>query len=101
LTDYGGYVDSYSQAFNVTSRTSGFVPAANNVRNFRLSEYDFYVQDQWKISRRLTATLGLRWNLPSPTDERDALALLPVVKNNGLVQTLLSNATLDFAGNAV
>jgi hypothetical protein len=101
LTDYGGYIDSYGQLFNVTSRTSGFVPGAHNQRHFRTSEYDFYAQDQWKVSRRLTATLGLRWNLPTPADERDGLALLPRIQNNNVVNTLLSNATLDFAGNAV
>ena len=82
LATLGGYIDNYAQLFNVTSRTSGFVPGANNTRNFRLSEYDLYVQDQWKVSRRLTLTLGLRYDMPSPADERDALALLPVLKNN-------------------
>jgi Carboxypeptidase regulatory-like domain len=101
LATYGGYIDSYAQTFNVTSRTSGFVPGANNLRHFLLSEYDFYGQDQWKVSRRLTLTLGMRWDLPTPADERDSLALLPVVQNNNIVQTLLSNATLNFAGRSV
>jgi hypothetical protein len=97
LASLGGYVDSYGQVFNVTSRTSGYVPGAGFVRNFLFNQYDLYVQDQWKLSRRLTLTLGLRYNMPGVVDERDSLALLPVLKG-GVAQTLLSNASLDFAG---
>jgi hypothetical protein len=101
LATLGGYVDSNSQTFNVTSRTSGYQPGAGNVRNFRVSEYDLYVQDNWKILPRLALNVGLRWDLPGVTDEQDSLELLPVVQNNNLVQTLLSNATLNFAGGSV
>src|SRR5262249_40187002 len=58
-------------------------------------------QDQWRIMPRLTATLGLRYELRGVPDERDALALTPVIVNNDPVKTLLSNSTLDFAGSAV
>ena len=40
----------------------------------------------------------MRWDLPGVADERDSLELLPVIQNNDPVQTLLSNATLNFAG---
>ena len=100
LASLGGFVDGYSQTFNVTSRTSGFVPGAPFVRHFRLGDYDFYVQDKWKRQPRLTLTLGLRYQLPGVLDERDSLELLPVMQGSA-VQTLLSNATLDFAGNSV
>lgn len=99
LATLGGYVDSSAQTFNITSRTSGFVPGAGNVRNFNIAETDFYIQDNWKVLPRLTATLGLRYQLPTYADERDALELLPVIQGNP-VSTLLSNATLDFAGGA-
>ncbi len=101
LATLGGYIDSYSQTFNVTSPTSGYVNGAGNVRNFRLSEFDLYIQDNWKILPHLTATLGLRWNLPGVADEANSLELLPIVQNNNPVRTLLSNATLDFAGASV
>ena len=100
LASLGGFVDSYAQSFNVTSRTSGFVPGASATRNLKLGEYDFYVQDNWKIAQRLTATIGMRWTIPSVADERDSIALLPTLKNGDPVATLLSNATLDFAGGS-
>ncbi len=100
LASLGGYIDSYSQTLNVTSRTSGFVDGAPYLRHLRLNDYDLYVQDKWKLSPRLTLTLGLRWQLPGVADERDSLELLPVIKGS-LVQTLMSDATFDFAGKSV
>ena len=98
LATLGGYIDGYSQTFNVTSQKSGYVPGAADTRNFKLSEYDVYVQDNWKVFPRLMLTLGLRYDLPGVADEANSLALLPVVQSNNPVQTLLSNATLNFAG---
>src|SRR5204863_8839000 len=43
--------------------------------------------------------LGVRYDYWDRVDERDGLALLPVV-NGSFIQTLLSNATIDFAGKA-
>jgi hypothetical protein len=100
LATLGGFVDQYSQTLNVTSRTSGFVPGAAYLRHFRIGDYDLYIQDKWRISPRLTATLGLKWQLPGVLDERDSLELLPVIQGS-VVSTLLSNATLDFAGKSV
>ncbi|HLK61986.1 MAG TPA: carboxypeptidase regulatory-like domain-containing protein [Bryobacteraceae bacterium] len=100
LASLGGYVDGYSQTLNVTSRTSGFVPQAPFVRHFRLNDYDMYVQDKWKIAPRLTVNIGLKWQLPGVADERDSLELLPVLQGSA-VNTLLSDATLNFAGGSV
>jgi hypothetical protein len=100
LATLGGYVDGYSQTLNVNSRTSGYVPGAPFVRHFLIGDYDLYAQDKWRVSQRLTVTLGLKWQLPGVLDERDSLELLPVYQGTA-VQTLLSNATLDFAGKSV
>lgn len=102
LATLAGYMTSYSQTYNVSSRTSGFVNNYTNLRHDKFDNYAFYAQDAWKISRRLTLNLGARWDYYTPVDERDALALLPVLENNNVIQTLLDpNAKLDFAGSAV
>lgn len=95
----GGFLTSGVQRFNVTSRTSGYVPLAELRRFFELQNLAFYVNDTWRVNRRLTVTAGLRWEFYTPVTERDSLALLPVLQNNNPIQTLLSPAgTLDFAG---
>jgi carboxypeptidase family protein/TonB-dependent receptor-like protein len=49
---------SFSQAFG------------NPALNTRINDYDFYVQDQWRATSKLTANLGLRYeysHLPQPS----------------------------------
>src|SRR5437899_2859304 len=78
-------------------------PASSSAHTFSLGLYSitrktsFYRKAAIPI---LTVTLGLRYDYYGVVDERDGLALLPVVQNNNPIQTLLSNATLDFAGSA-
>jgi hypothetical protein len=100
LATLGGFVEGYDQAFNITSRGSGYVPGAPYLRNLRFGDYPVYVQDKWRIARRLTLTLGLRWEIPGVADERDSLALMPLLKGS-LRDTLLSDATLDWVGSSV
>ncbi len=99
LATLGGYVDGYSQTFNVTSRSSGFVANAPFIRHFLDNSYSFYGQDKWKLLPNLTVTLGLRYQLPGVVDEADSLELAPVLQGTA-EQTLLSNATLNFAGSS-
>ena len=99
LATLGGYVDGYSQTFNVTSRSSGFVANSPFIRHFIDNSYSFYAQDKWKLLPNLTVTLGLRYQLPGVVDEADSLELSPVLQGTA-EQTLLSNATLNFAGSS-
>jgi hypothetical protein len=101
LATLGGYLDGDAQTLNVTSRTSGFVAGAPFLRHFRTGDYAFYVSDKWRVSPRLTVTAGLRYTIPGVVDERDGLEIGPVIQNGSLVQTLLSNAKLDFVGESV
>jgi outer membrane receptor protein involved in Fe transport len=101
LASLGGYVTSYNQLFNVTSRDSGYIPGAGSRQNLRLTSYAFYAQDTWRVKPRLSLNLGLRWEPYLPVDERDALALMPVLTGGNALTTIQSNATLDFAGSAV
>ncbi|MEO8370729.1 MAG: hypothetical protein ABI806_16210, partial [Candidatus Solibacter sp.] len=100
LATLGGYVDGYSQTFNVTNSKSGFVTNSPFLRHFITNDYSFYVQDKWKVMPRLTLTLGVRYMRPGVVDERDSLEISPVQRGTAQ-DTLLSNATLDFTGKSV
>jgi hypothetical protein len=99
LASAAGVLSSITQTFNATSQTSGYVSGAPNNRNYRENNWSLYLGDHWKVTRRLTFNYGVRWEYYSPVDEKDGLVLLPVVAAGQTVQqTLLGNATVDFAG---
>jgi hypothetical protein len=101
LATLGGWTEGIFQIFNVTSRNSGFVAGTPFRRHYSFDNYAGYLHDTWKIRPRLTATLGLRYEYFTTLNERDSLELIPRIGSGGLISTLLSDATLDFAGSSV
>lgn len=98
LASLGGIVGRASRAFNVRGPGSGFDPAVEFRRRYRFDNFALYLQDDFKLSPRLTLNLGVRWDYFGRFDEKDGLMLNPVPGPDGLIATLLSDAELDFAG---
>jgi Carboxypeptidase regulatory-like domain/TonB dependent receptor len=93
-----GLISAATQSYNVTSQTSGFVPGAQSKQNMSFNDYALYATDSWKITHRLTAVLGVRWDYFPPVAETNNLLIQPQLINNNPVQTLLGNASLTFQG---
>jgi hypothetical protein len=101
LATLSGLIDIGAQTFNTIDAGTGYVPGQELRRNYSLNTGALYVQDNWRLRPRLTLNLGVRWDYQGRFDERDGLLLNPVSGPEGMIATLLSNATLDFAGSKV
>jgi len=91
----GGYVRTAQQTFNVSSRTSGFVPGAREDRLIKQNFFSVFGGDSWRLRPDLTVNFGLRWEFHGVPTEDEGLALLPV---GGAQAVLDPNAIIDFAG---
>jgi hypothetical protein len=49
-------------------------------RHYAINDYEFYGQDAWRITPRLTLTYGLRWVLEQPPYETHGLQVAPCVE---------------------
>jgi len=80
--DFADFLLGYSKSYNEL--------AVQDAGRWDSKSYDAYVQDNWKVTPRLTLNLGLRWDYFAPVDETDGLAVAPRVTNNSGPATLLA-----------
>jgi hypothetical protein len=60
--------------FLLGQATSYSQPSRDTVPDLHYTNFEFYVQDDWKVTPRLTLNLGVRYSyFPSPTDAKDTL----------------------------
>jgi hypothetical protein len=97
LANLAGFVGSYTQTFNVTSRNSGFVNGAANERDWNFDNHAFYFQDTFRLRPRLTVNLGVRYEYQTVVKEANGLALLPVLSGSAIDTLRNPGASLDFA----
>ncbi len=76
-------------------------------RHYAINDYEFYGQDAWRITPRLTLTYGLRWILEQPPYETRGLQVAPCVEaasggcsNQNVSQWFNDTAKLAASGQA-
>ncbi len=86
-----GRLNQYTARFNFDASGN---PVANEptIREFATEEYDFYVQDSWKVRPSLTLTLGLRYGYSTPVYETSGLEAAPNIALDEYFQRRLNAA---------
>lgn len=99
LAIMGGIISSASQGFNTTSPTSGY-SATRNLSPFRNSNHALYASDRWSVSRGLTVSFGLRYELFPALKLNNGLALEPVISDpkNPAASLLTGNGSYNIIG---
>ena len=101
-SELAGLVGESENTFNVTSRTSGFVPGAPVINTLNYNNISFYVADQWRVRPSLTLNLGLRYELFTGIKDPSGLRLEVVTGGADPNAALLNpNGTFDFVGGNV
>jgi hypothetical protein len=87
-----GYADAWTTVLGIMSqanRNANYDLAGNTladgeavVRNYASDEYEFYVQDSWRLRSNLTITAGVRYSLFSPPYETNGLQVAPTTSMN-------------------
>lgn len=95
----GGTVNSASQGFNTTSPTSGF-QVARNLSPFRNTNDALYASDRWSVTRGLTISLGLRYELYPALKLANGLAVEPLISDpdNPAASLLAGNGSFGILG---
>ncbi len=98
-SELAGLVGESQNTFNVTSKTSGFVPGAPVINTLNYNNLSFYAADQWRVRPNLTLNLGLRYELFTGIKDPSGLRLEVVTAGMNPTDALLNpNGTFDFVG---
>lgn len=91
-----GRLNGYGANFNFDT-TGTLIPANTGItRIFETKEYDWYVQDAWRLRQNITVTGGLRYGLSMPVTETQGYETVPSIE----LSTYLQN-TIDAMNRGV
>ncbi len=79
VTDVMGLITQGNAQYNYLANGKAIGEGNAVHRDFANTEYEMYVQDTWKASRKLTITAGLRWSLMPPVHEANGQQMSPSI----------------------
>ncbi len=75
-----GIISQASAIYNYDKAGAVLPSGQPTARKYASNEYEFYVQDSWRIRPNLTINLGVRYGLYSPPWEVNGLQVAPAIK---------------------
>ncbi len=87
-----GRLPNYTANFIFGADGSLLKSGTPSFRNFATEDYDFYLQDAWKLRPNLTLTAGLRYGLSRPIYEMNGLEVRPTLPLGEYFQKRLAGA---------
>jgi hypothetical protein len=102
LALFGGVINQRQQSFNIGDLAQGFQPGVRQFQPFRFENHSLYFSDRWSVTRELTLTLGVRYELFPALRLNNSLALEPILDENDVIGSLVDRAgqTQVLGGNA-
>src|ERR1019366_5192135 len=96
--NYGGLYSGSSIADFLLGDLNGYGRSyAASTNNHDGKFWNFFIQEDWRVSKKLTVNAGLRWEYHQlPTDRRDIGAILFPIPGAGIVHP--GNALMILAG---
>jgi hypothetical protein len=77
-----GLVNNTQVTYQVAAGGTLLPQGAPDVRAFSMREYEGFFSDQWRVSRELTVTVGLRYTNDRPPYEANGLQVAPTIGLN-------------------
>jgi len=93
-----GRFASQDTNFNYTRTGTPLDPGTGRTRNYRYFEYEFYGEDQWRVTNNLTFTYGLRWQFYGVPYETGGLQSVPTVDFPVLFNARVQNGLAGISG---
>jgi hypothetical protein len=93
-----GRLASINTNFNYDASGTPFAPGTGKSRDYRYNEYEFYVQDGWKITSDLNVYAGVRYQYYQPPYEANGFQAGNDIDFQELLDIRIANAAAGISG---